>query len=251
MSYSHPTKKLGKKVIRLDTRTLMLAKYLPAVPVAPESMGYIKKVKKWPMYLNDSLGDCVIAGAGHMVEQWTVYAGAPTLLTDQDILVGYEQVGKYVPGVPSTDQGCDMLTALNYWRNTGFGGHKIYGYAKVNLSNLAEVKQAIYLFGNLYLGVQLPLAVSSAKKIWSAPTTGPAEERIAGSWGGHCIPVVGYGATGSTVITWGNKMAMTWEFFKVYADEAYALLSLDWIGSNKLAASGFNFTQLQQDLSVL
>jgi len=252
-SYFHPVRKLGKRAQRLDPRTFKLARYLaPVLPTPPLEAGYIQKVSVWPMMLNDSLGDCVIAGAGHCIEQWTTYAGKPVVLTDQQILQGYEAVGGYVPGNPSTDQGCDMLTACNYWRQTGFGGHKILAYVEVDQTNLVEVKQAIYLFGNLYAGWQLPLTVQSAN-VWSVSTrTG---DGTPGSWGGHCAPVVGYNASaakgGVTVVTWGGLMPVTWNFLQIYADELYAVLSQDWLEANGYAVSGFNLKQLEADLQAV
>jgi len=186
-SYILSTRKLGKRAPRLDPRNLKLARYLkPTLPAAPPAAGYIAKVKSWPMMLNDTLGDCVIAAAAHCIEQWTTYAKTPVVLTDDQVLQGYEAVGGYIPGDPSTDNGCDMLTACKYWQTTGFGRHKIAAYVQVDPLNLTEIKQAIYLFGNVYAGWQLPLSVQSSN-IWSVPSTGANGDASPGTWGGHCL----------------------------------------------------------------
>jgi len=262
--FNHPKLKLGKRAPRLDKRTLKLADYLtPALPTPPVQAGYISKVSSWPMYLNDSLGDCVIAAAAHMIEQWSAYSGSEVSLTDQDVLVGYEKVGGYVPGNPNTDSGCDMLTALNYWRKTGFGGHKIQAFVAVDPTNKLEVMQAIYLFGNVYSGIALPLSaqtttnpVPNGLPLWQFPAGGLNGDGSPGSWGGHCVPLMGYsndsrGHPGTELITWGAVYDATWEFFMNYADEAYAVLSSDWFESNGEAPSGFDLAQLQADLSAL
>jgi hypothetical protein len=246
---THPTRKLGKRAPRIDPRTLKLARYLLPLPAPPVATGYITKVSSWPIDLNDKIGDCVIAGAAHCIQQWTTYAGTPVVLTNQQVLQGYEAVGGYVPGEPSTDNGCDMLTACNYWRQTGFGGHKILGYMQVNARNLVEVRQAVYLFGNLYAGWAMPLSAQSATNVWSVPSTGATGNGSPGSWGGHNAPIVGYGLTGVKVVTWGALMAATWNFVLAYNDELYALVSQDWIEKGGKAPSGFNLAQLQADLA--
>jgi hypothetical protein len=46
-------------------------------------------------------------------------------------------------------------------------------------------------------------------------------------------------------------MPMTWQFFSTYCDEAYALISPDFLAAGAAAPSGFNLTQLEQDVGGL
>jgi hypothetical protein len=41
---------------------------------------------------------------------------------------------------------------------------------------------------------------------------------------------------------------MTWAFWNVYVDEAYALVSPDWIGAKGKAPNGFALAALEADL---
>src|SRR5215831_19189031 len=84
--------KLGKAPAIHDPRTLQLAKYIPsgAIPAPPASEDFAKKVNKWPMMLNDNLGDCTCACAGHMIQQWTTYSGTANVLPDGTIEKMYE-----------------------------------------------------------------------------------------------------------------------------------------------------------------
>ncbi len=70
------TGKLGKLSVRTDVRTLRLRKYvdLPALPTPPERIDLTARVGDWPMYANDTRGDCTTAAAGHMIEAWTAAA---------------------------------------------------------------------------------------------------------------------------------------------------------------------------------
>jgi hypothetical protein len=237
---------LGKRAARFDARTLKLSKYLASVPPAPVEAFYHQKVQTWPMYENDTLGDCVPAASCHMIEQWTEYAGAFVEPTDAQAIAAYSAIGGYVPGDPSTDNGCDMLTACNYWRQSGIAGHKIAAFISIDPTNLSELRTAIYLFGNVYLGIQLPLSAQNQSKWTVEGTTG---DNAPGSWGGHCIPLVGYNPDIFMCVTWGAELNMATDYPPTYADEAYAILTHDWIKKNGEAPSGFDLTQLQADLS--
>ncbi len=243
--------RIGKRAPRLDPRTFRAERFLPAVLPKP-SHGYQwdGAVATWPMLLNDNLGCCVPAASGHMIQQWTAYTGSHIVPSDGQILKAYEDIGGYVPGDPSTDNGCVMLDALNYWRQTGIAGHKILAYIKVDLKKTDQVRLSIELFGNLYLGIQLPISAQGAGK-WTVPPGGPVGDGSPGSWGGHCLPIVAYNPRVLTVVTWGSLLPMTWEFMAAYADEAYCVLSQDWIDNTGIAPSKFALAQLQADLTSL
>lgn len=251
--------KLGKRAPRLDRRTFKLAKYLPAiVPPPPVAVGYMRQVMDWGMMLNDELGDCVPAAAGHMVQQWTAYAGVERVLSDKAILRAYEDVGGYVEGDPSTDNGTDMLSFLKYWRSPGMpNAHRIVAFVSVDTTRPDEVRQAIHLFGNCFLGIQLPVSVQG-EDVWSVPHSGPFGDASPGSWGGHCVPLMAYrqdrvnpNRGTYTAVSWGAPLTVTPAFLRIYADEAYAVLSQDWIERSGMAPSMFDLAALRADLATL
>ena len=244
--------KLGKKAPRLDKRTFKLSKYLPKkLPAPPAEVSWVTHVPQFPMYLNDSIGDCVAAAAAHMINQWTTYAsGKETLVTDNDVLVSYEAVGGYQPGNPGTDNGMDMGSYLSYWRNSGIGGHKIMAYMSVDYTNMTEVFQAIQLFGNAYMGVALPIT-AAPQTAWTVADGGPYGDGSPGSWGGHCIPLVAASPVTLTCVTWGQTLKMSHNFFKDYVDELWVALSADWIEKTGLSPSQFDLATLKQDLEAL
>jgi hypothetical protein len=63
--------------------------------------------------------------------------------------------------------------------------------------------------------------------------------------------VVAYDARGVTVVTWGALQTMTWTFWEAYCDEAYAILSNDYLDDKQQAPQGFDLQQLQADLADL
>ena len=253
---------LGKRRPRVDSRTFKLARYLAAGVPSPPSHRFwaTAPMLSWPMMLNDQLGDCVIAASGHLIQEWSTLAAPPgTVVTDSQVLKAYEDVGGYVPGDSSTDNGCVMLDALNYWRQTGIGQHQILAYVQVGQATgiagspfQRQFEQAIYLFGAAYIGLALPLT-AQGQSTWSVVST--SGDGAPGSWGGHCVPVLGYSPTGLLCVTWGGLQGMTWNFLRTYCDEAYAVLSSDWIrnaGTGAgFAVSGFNLAALESDLAKL
>ena len=254
--------RLGKKPPVLDTRTLKLGKYLkaaklpvPPLPQPPAETSWITKLvaaEPIQMFLNDELGDCVEAAAGHMIQQWNFYAGHPAQPTDADILHAYESSAGYVPGDPQTDQGTAMLPFLRYWQKNGVGGHKILAYTTVNYLDLPEVQLAIQLFGNVMTGIALPFS-AQGKDDWTVPDGGIySENGQPGGWGGHCIPIVAGSPITKTCETWGiGEFKMSNNFFSDYVDEAYAVLSSEWLETGNVNPDLISLDELESDLNDL
>jgi hypothetical protein len=216
----HSQMKLGRKAIKTDTRTLAFGDYLtPALPPPPAAADWTKGITSWGMMLNDTLGDCTIAGCGHAVQVWTANTSGIVTLPDPTIESYYEQWDGYVPGNPNTDNGG---------------------------VELVEIQQSIALFAGVYIGLSLPLTAQT-QAVWDVVKGGGAKAKP-GSWGGHCVYVPKYDANGFTCITWGQPKTMTLAFWKKYCDEAHTLFGQDWLTA-KGAPSGFDQAQLQTDLA--
>ena len=168
--------KLGKKPPRLDDRTLRFARYVTpaALPPLPQWVQWSQNAKNpWGMMLNDAIGDCTCAAAAHAIQTWTANHGNELTLPDGDVLDLYERVSGYDPHTGGNDNGAVELDVLNEWRKNGIGStgapHRIGAFCAVNPRDTREVKEAIYLFGGLYIGIALPLAWQSATDVWAAP----------------------------------------------------------------------------------
>ncbi len=242
--------RLGKKPAVFDSRTLRFGAYLSAkLPAPPAAVDWGKNVSSWPMYLNDKYGDCTCAAAGHMIENWSAAAAKEKSPTNAQILRFYEHFT-----TPGPDNGCDMLSVLKYWRSSGLGGDKISAFAQLEPRNVNEVKDAVAIFGGCYIGVELPkFAVSSpdiATVPWVVPPQGPVGDAAPDPQAGHCINAVAYDSRNLYVVTWGMIKSMSWQFYVDYADEAFAVLSDDFLAKNKTPA-GFGLAQLKQDLTEI
>jgi len=259
---SDPTKidprklKMGKSVARHDPRTLLLASYVtPSLPTPPASFDISAKVTAWGMMDNDQIGDCTCAAAGHLIMEWTANAGKQAATpTDKQIVAAYSAITGYNPVTGANDNGANELDVLNYWRQTGIAGHKIDAYMALEPSNHNHIMDSVYIFEGCYIGVQLPISAQAQTQNhqpWSVPPGGPSGDGKPGSWGGHAVPVVAYDARGVTVVTWGALQVMTWTFWEAYCDEAYSLLSKDYLNGKKQAPQGFSMNALQEDLADL
>jgi hypothetical protein len=83
------------------------------------------------------------------------------------------------------------------------------------------------------------------------PPGGPVGNAAPNPNNGHCIPAVGYDADQLWIVTWGELKSMGWDFYNAYADEAYAVLSQDFIDNSGVAPAGLDLQTLKADLAEL
>jgi len=263
--------KLGKKTATYDKRDLLFAQYrtAAALPSHPKHFGHEKLVEAnaWQMLGNgpdntvsngfNGAGDCVFAGGDHETMLWTLESGAPATFTGANSITDYRAVTGYDPNAPldaqgnnPTDQGTNTRDALKYRQDTGLidaagNRHKIGAYIALELGNMDQLLEALYLFGVIGIGIKFPGSAMdqfNAGKPWSVvPGPDPTE--------GHYIPLVAY-RTNLQCVTWGRIQEMTSQFYKTYCDEAWAILSPEMLKTGK-SLEGFDLAQLQDDLKAL
>lgn len=244
--------RLGRNPKKHDRRNLMLARYLSAKPVLPAAIDWTPAVKTglfdsgWPMFKNDAVGCCAEAAPGHMIECWTANAGIEQLVTDDAIIAAYSAITGYNPGDPSTDNGSAELDVLNYWRQTGIGGHRITAFVEISPASLTELRAAVAWFGGVYIGLDLPMSAQAQ--------TGFVWDTVAndgGEWGDHAVNIVAFDQDGFICITWGQKQRISNRFISSYCAEAYAIISPDWLNSAGISPSGFDLSALNADLAQI
>jgi len=242
-------RKLGKLAPRVDVRTLSLARYVDPsqLPDPPAELDLTQHVVEWPMYANDRIGDCTTAAAAHMIEAWTAAAHDTAVeVTESAVLAAFDRVKVVDPF--TGEEGAVELDVLRDWRTHGVGRHRIGAFARVSTRDHRLASVAAWLFGGLYIGLQLPLSVQEQSVWdWRGSLTGPDKP---GSWGGHAVDVVRYDADVLTVVTWGRLQAMTWSFWDRYCDEAYCILSRDFLEGDQ-APNGFDLEALRRDLALV
>jgi len=263
--------KLGKQAATYDKRDLLFAQYrtAEALPAHPKHFGHENLVgaTAWQMLGNGpdnsvspgygGAGDCVFAGGDHETMLWTLEGGSPAKFTGTNAIADYSAVTGYDPTAPldadgnnPTDQGTNTRDALSYRQKTGLidaagQRHQIGAYVALELGNLDQLLEALYLFGAVGIGIRFPDSAMdqfNAGKPWSVvPGPMPTE--------GHYIPLVAY-RSHLECVTWGRIQQMTTQFYKTYCDEAWAILSPEMLNSGK-SLDGFNLPQLEADLKAL
>jgi hypothetical protein len=238
---------------------LKLTNYLRApLPPAPPTADYSSKGQPalGNVYLNDRLGDCVIAGAYHVVATETGNAGRLFTASDDQLITDYSAIGGYVPGDDSTDQGCDEPTALNYWVQNGFAnGTRPLGWVSVDATNVDELRSALYLFENLYFGAELPDAWVHPMPDASGFEWGAAGPPVPDN--GHCVIGVGYTERGVTIDTWGLLGTVTWDALSQYFTPsangaAYVLLTPDQLAAGQTRTpNGIDWASLIADFDAI
>jgi len=208
---------------------------------------------------NSSLGDCTAAAAFHISGTMMANAGLQTTWDLQSqVLPFYCATSGYVPGKPSTDNGADETDVLNYWQNYGLlrdGSHKILAWMAVDPSDRDEIETAIWLFENVYMGVELP-------EHW----VDPCPDRNGFTWdvygapnpeNGHAFAGLGYNQEGVKIATWGLLGTLTWAAIEKYlrhsdGGELYTALSEDSImKASAKAPNGLDILQLTNDIRML
>ncbi len=248
-----PVLKLGKKAAKLKKGVPAFATLTAtmALPTPPPEVQYSMGLKHLGMMGNSDLGDCTCAGVGHAIQLWTsLTRDEEVVIPDKDIIKLYSDSCGYKPGDENTDNGGIASDVLQYWYNHPIDGHELAGFASIRPGNRTDVRDAIWLFGVCYVGVQLPIAAQNSP--WDiTPGTPLVGDLAPGSWGGHLIPVVDYDVETLTCITWGTLKKLSWAWWDSYTDEAFALLSKDWIENSGHAPPGFDMTTLAEHMKAL
>lgn len=239
--------KLGRLPRKEHPRTLKLSHYTASLP-EPSKSYWEYMVSNWPMMGNDQIGDCTCACAGHMEQNWTAHTFGMQNPRDDQIISAYSAVSGYDPLTGANDNGAAITDVLSYWASTGIAGRKILAWAEIDQANLDAVKQAIFLFGGIDIGFSVPQSAMDqfdAGQSWTVIPQSSIE-------GGHSVPILGYGSAGCTCVTWAKLQPMTWDFFKTYCDEAYAIITQDWLTKAQTTPiAGLDLNALQADLSAL
>lgn len=214
------------------------------LPQAPPAVDHASDVNGgFPMDGNDRYGDCTMAAAAHMIQAWNAQTGIQLPVpADADV------IAQYLKLTHGKDTGLVESRVLQDWMREGLWETKIVGYAPVSVHSLEGIKQAVAYFGGVYVGIQVPKNAQTQfaeEQPW-ALETGWQSEPIEG---GHAVPILGYDDKFMYCVTWGAVQKMTWDWWSVYGDEAWVILSEEYQQAGKIG--GLDIAMLQADLASL
>jgi len=196
---------------RLGMRPLASSRDEEAAPLPvvfpPPSVG------QWGMDANDQYGDCTIAGVAHAIVAWNARYKhtTPVPTTDQIVETYFSLTGGQDTGLVEAD-------VLTTWKRHGLFDNRIELFAPVR--NVAdEIKEATFLAGVCYLGINLPRSAEEAfahNEPWEFEAGSPI-------LGGHCIVAAGWNSQYCFAVTWGEVVKVSWRFLEAYCEEAWAV----------------------------
>lgn len=227
------------------------------LPPAKGDIDRASNVNSWPMYENDRLGDCTIAGMAHLFGATAVYGGHPEpIFSDTVITQAYSAVSGYNPVTGANDNGANMQDVLKYMYSSGLRdttgkNHTIAGWAQFgNPVDEVLLAQVLNVFGSVYVGINCPesaLTEFDNGQPWTYEPDSPID-------GGHAIVLQrrAVGGIGTLrYVTWGAVQKATRGFHRNYAEEAYAVVTVDWLQANGQTIQGLNLQGLLSDLQYV
>ena len=238
--------KFGKKAAKRSRKTLFLANYLHTSAIAYPAVKAWERPIDYLMLANDQIGCCTISGFYHlrMNMQAVANAGTPLVVTDQEVISDYSAITGYNPNDPSTDNGANCIDVLNWYRQKG----TIAGYVALDQGNIEQIKIGTFLFGGAYIGFNVPQSMVDQLNNGQDPdwSYSPSDKA---SGEGHCVTPVGYGRDGLAVISWGKVYRTSWDFWNAWVDEAYSIVSKDWIKASGVSPTGLDLNGLLADMA--
>lgn len=161
------------------------------------------------------LGDCTIAGVVHLRMAVAGRVGATEVFPDSNSVAD-----TYLRLAHGRDTGLVEADVLHTWHVAGLFADRCVGYAPLDWRDATVLRQAVAVFGGVYLGVSMP---SSAEAQFAAgePWTLTGDRRVVG---GHCVVAVGYDADWLLVVSWGVTQRVAWDWLAAFGEEGWAVV---------------------------
>lgn len=218
---------------------------LPPYPVSEDA---ISAITGWQMLGNDTYGDCVaVTWANQRYIVTSILGTTPSYPNLTEVETFYKTQN---PDFPSEDNGMDIQTALNYLvKSGGPDGTKALAFAKVDFTNLDEVKAALSIFGMVWIGINvldINMTEFNDNQPWDYSATSAVD-------GGHSVVAGGYlGQANDDVrfVTWAAETAFTDSFWSHQVEEAWVVIWPEHLGSKSFQA-GIDQAQLASDYAAL
>ena len=234
----HPFRMGRKRPLARCPRFSLRNYLMKDVAPPPASCDYSSQAAKTlsQMYLNDRFGDCVIAGIGLRGRgadrrRWATSSSTPMTKSFSST----KRSAATFPAIRIPTQAATSKPHWNYWQHNGApsGTHKIAGWVAVNGADPNEYRTALWLFENLYFGLEPApdkwVSPMPSKPGFTWDVAGPPNPD-----NGHCVVGVGYSNKGVKICTWGMLGTLTDKAVEKYATttgsgELYTVISQDAI----------------------
>jgi hypothetical protein len=223
------SRQLGRRHPK-NAPALRLASFLTKVPEHPLSADHLSRIADWGLWANDRFGTCGPVSFFNYLKMVTCHlTGVEAQPTIEDVFGLYSLCNPgFDPKTGQGDDGVDMQTMLELAKSHDvLGNGKMIAFARVDLTNLDELRAAISIFGGVLLGVGLTVAqdaqTDANPPLWDYVRRSPV-------WGGHAVLAGMYdsetapGRSDIEVITWAIRVATTDAFQDHQLDEAWVVI---------------------------
>lgn len=211
------------------------------IPPHPDREDYLATLSAWQMLGNDTAGDCVAVTWANFRRLVTAVLTTETYPTLDQVWAiyrtqnpGFDPAGSADGNGPGSehDQGMDIQTLLEYLvKSGGPDGVKAVAFAKVDYTNLDELKAALAIFGGVWTGI----TVTDTNEQEFAD----GEEWDYAGWarelGGHSVLTGGYNPD-PTFITWAAETAFTEAFITHQVEETWIVIWPEHLATKQFEA---------------
>lgn len=229
MTMPDRTRKLGRRHAK-NNPALKLSVILAPVPAHPKVADHLTGVADWGLWANDRFGTCGPVSFFNYLKLVTSYlTGLEAQPTLEDVFGLYRMCNpEFDPETGRGDNGVDMQTMLELAKEHDIlGNGKMIAFARVDLSNIDEVRAAIAIFGGVLLGVSMTTAqdaqTDANPPLWDYVRRSP-------TWGGHAVLAGMYDSdiepqhSDIEIITWAQRVGTTHAFQVHQLDEAWVVI---------------------------
>lgn len=248
--------KLGRAVTPPGKRgTTWLGRFLQVgdYDVAPYYQDWVGK-EPHQMWGNDKISNCCYAALAKIIAQRCALLNRPCLLTTDHVIAAYSAVTGYDPRDPSSDNGGQMIDAIRYGIEHGIGPYKLTKSARVNTHDRAELRAALWAFGSVYVGADLPLRIEDQDQAthWFIPKTTSERDRQR-SLGGHAYPFFGAERGRVKAYPWATGIDEEDTHVEYYSDEGHVIDDPLWAEAVAagVVANGFDYERLMRDMAAI
>jgi hypothetical protein len=257
-----PARQYGRRAPK-RARAIPLSRILTGkVPAHPASIDHLGP-DGWQMLGNDQAGDCVAVTWANVRRLVTAVAGTENYPSQDEVWAVYKtqnpgfdpngSAGTNGPG-SSADQGMDIQTLCEYLVKTGGpDGTKALAFARVDPTNVDEVKAAIAIFGYVWTGIVVQDANMQDfdnGQPWNY-------HRSSADDGGHSVVTGGYGTPGAGAlggderfITWAQETSFTDAFWSRKVEEAWVVIWPEHL-THPAFLAGVDLTALAADYTAI
>jgi hypothetical protein len=229
---------------------LMRALYLPAhianLPPPPSSYDAHSGFSGYRTFLNDRLGDCVVAEWANDIIGLAHATGKAVNIADAAVRENYfTQTG-------GADNGLELADAMDFWNRYGLKDtdgklHKVGVYGGVDPDDIAAFDAACYYFDGLNVAIATNNTFMSSDDgellDWSGGRAGDID---------HCVGITGKRGDGCfKLTTWGGVRWVTPKWIMACVGEAWARpLMNDRLCPNGATIEGFDLAELNRQFAV-